>query len=339
MSWLARIGLALAQPRTALAVAGDREHTGRSGSDLLALIAILLAATQLRYLVSAVWLAGAVDPQLGLRAVVHVLTRTLTLDLGALVIGAVVIFAASGRGREPGRAFDLACVAVVPVVCVELGVQTIVSIGNLPLPDTVAWGIELAAISWMAVLVTIAVSLSRSPATHGDAGVELGRRAGWVVATVALSGFAVQGVWIAQHVDAIRPLVPGGTAPEFSLPRVGSSGQLGERVSRRPGRITVVDFWAMYCQPCLRSMPGLDQFARAHPEIDVLTINMDNPRKARALFDRSHYTLQLLADDGDTSDRFGVVTIPHTVVIDGLGTLREIDGGPNALEAAVQAAQ
>src|SRR6184192_1355180 len=38
-SWLARLGLAIVQPRTALAIAADRRNSGRSGSDLLAAIA------------------------------------------------------------------------------------------------------------------------------------------------------------------------------------------------------------------------------------------------------------------------------------------------------------
>ncbi len=102
----------------------------------------------------------------------------------------------------------------------------------------------------------------------------------------------------------------------------------------------MIDFWATWCGPCLRSMPHLDALARAHPEIDVFAINLDDPGEARAIFDRNHYQLRLLADDGDASQRFGVTTIPHTVVIDRSGTLREIHhGGPMDLDAEVRAAQ
>ena len=83
---LTRFGLAIARPRYALAIAADRKYAGRSGSDLIVLILILLAATQLRGLVGSVWLGGAVDAQLGLRAAMHILTRTLTVDLAFLVL-------------------------------------------------------------------------------------------------------------------------------------------------------------------------------------------------------------------------------------------------------------
>ena len=72
--WLTRIGLAIGRPRWALAIAADRRYAGRSGSDLIAMIAVLLVATQLRWLAAAAWLGGAVDVRLGLRAAMRVLT-------------------------------------------------------------------------------------------------------------------------------------------------------------------------------------------------------------------------------------------------------------------------
>src|SRR3569832_2064380 len=59
--FLARLGLAIRQPRWALTVAADRRHAGRSGSDLIAAIAVGVLATQLRGLASAVWLGSAVE--------------------------------------------------------------------------------------------------------------------------------------------------------------------------------------------------------------------------------------------------------------------------------------
>jgi thiol-disulfide isomerase/thioredoxin len=184
-------------------------------------------------------------------------------------------------------------------------------------------------------LVILAIFVERGPAQVVTTVPFAARRAGWIVATVALASFGVQILWVVQNTDLVRPLQTGAAAPAFSLARIGDKGQLGAHVSLTPGRITVVDFWATWCGPCLRSMPHLDQIARKHPEIDVLTINLDDAAEARAIFDRSHYQLQLLADDGETSDRFGVVSIPHTVLIDRKGMLRDLEGGE--LEAQIRA--
>ncbi|MEO8846267.1 MAG: redoxin domain-containing protein [Kofleriaceae bacterium] len=333
----ARLGLAVTNPRAALELAGRRESAGRSGSDLLAAILILLLATQLRWLVQGAWLGFAVNATLGLNALVHVLTRTLTLELGTLVIAAALIFAASGRARELGRSFDLACVTVLPIVFVYLLAQTIIGIGDLPMPAALSSTVEVVSFGWAAGMVTLAVGTVRG-APAAIAIDRSARRAGWAIATIAFAGIAVQGLWVAEHADLVRPLQAGVAAPAFELPAIGAGGRLGPRVARTPGRVTIVDFWATWCGPCLHSMPHLDQIARQHPEIDVLTINLDDAAEARAIFDRAHYILALLADDGEVSERFGVVTIPHTVVIDRGGTLRRV-GGNGDLEAEIKAAE
>lgn len=332
-----RLGLAVTNPRAALALAGDRETAGRSGSDLLAAILILLLATQLRWLVQAAWLGFGINGTLGWHAFVHVLTRTLTVELGSLVIAAAIIYVASGAKRELGRSFDFASVTVLPVVLVYLLAQTIIGIGDLPMPVALSRIVLIVSLLWTLALVILAVIDVRRavPVVSID---RKARRAGWAIATIALAGIAVQGLWVAHHPELVRPLEAGIAAPAFELPAIGAGGQLGPRVARKPGRVTIVDFWATWCQPCLHSMPHLDQVARQHPEIDVLTINLDDPAEARAIFDRAHYMLALLADDGEVSERFGVVTIPHTVVIDRDGTLRRV-GGAGDLEAEIKAAE
>ena len=96
----ARLGLAIVHPRWALTVAVDRAYAGRSGSDLIAAIVLLLAATQLRGLATAVWLGSSIDLGLGMRAAIRVLTGTLTVDLGLLVLGALVVFGPAVLARK-----------------------------------------------------------------------------------------------------------------------------------------------------------------------------------------------------------------------------------------------
>ena len=93
------------------------------------------------------------------------------------------------------------------------------------------------------------------------------------------------------------------------------------------GKIVVLVFWATWCGPCLKAMPKLEAFARRHPEIAVLAINLDDAVQARAIFSERGYTLTLLAGDQKTSDRYGVTSIPHTVLIDRAGTVRRVFRG------------
>ncbi|HUJ60772.1 MAG TPA: TlpA disulfide reductase family protein [Kofleriaceae bacterium] len=336
MTLVGRLGLAIAQPRAALALAGDRRHAGRAGSDLLAAIVILVIATQLRALVEAAWVGWAVDAGIGARLLVHVLARTLTVDLGFLVIGAAVIWAGSGPRRELGRAFDLACVAALPLVLVDLALGVVARATGLVPPIELMWAIIAVQYAWTGALLALAIAELRraSGAVPGP-----GRAAGLAVIAVAGLGLALQVTWLSRHGDLVRPMTSGSRAPAFALPAVGPHGALGPRVAIAPGKITVLDFWATWCGPCLQALPRLDAFTRRHPDVAVIAVNVDDAGKARALFDARGYAMTLVADDGDTSERYGVMSYPHTVVIDRQEMVARVGGSALDLEAAVAGLQ
>ena len=279
-----------------------------------------MLAIQLRALTQAIWLVWAVDTGVGVRALVRVIDP-LTVPLAVLVVSAAAIFAAAGPRRELGRSFDLACVAALPIVIVEL-VASLVALAGIPVPELVA---SLVAYGWTGVLVALAIVGARR-----GAAVALPRHAriaGLAFVALAAGTFAVGAVWIVRHAEAVRPMTPGDPAPALSLAQIGPKGALGPKVTLAPGKITVIDFWATWCNPCLRAMPHLDAFARRHPDVTVLAVVLDDPADARALFDERGYALTLLADDGATSQRYSVTTIPHTVVIDRDGNVRKVSRG------------
>lgn len=338
--WLARIGLASVDPRRALAIAADRRHAGRSGSDLIAAIAVLLVATQLRWLAAAIWLGAAVSPGLGVRAAMHVASDALAVDLGLLLVGALAVFALAGPRRNLGRAFDLACVAALPLVVVNLVATVVVGVAGIAVPSEVSWLLAGVSFAWMGALIALAIrparSLAPAPAPPAEA-LRPARRAGVGIAVIAAIGVAIQAVWIAGNLDRVKPMVGGEAAPAIALPRIGAGGALGEPVTLAAshGRIAVLDFWATWCKPCLAAMPKLDQLARAHPEVDVIAINLDDPAAARALFDQRGYAMTLVADDGHTAERYGVSAIPHTVIVDRRGVVRQVLRGARADLAAI----
>jgi thiol-disulfide isomerase/thioredoxin len=161
-----------------------------------------------------------------------------------------------------------------------------------------------------------------------------------VLAAVAAIGVAIPAIAIVRAPDTVRPMTSGDPAPAFALPRVGSGGELGAplALSSTAGKVTVLDFWATWCGPCRAWLPRLDALARAHPELAVITINTDDPVAARALFDRHHYALPLVEDDGVTAARYRVSSYPHTVLIDRTGTVRGVyEGAGPSVEAAIEA--
>jgi len=187
------------------------------------------------------------------------------------------------------------------------------------------------------VLVGLAILEGMRPSAGAGRGAPV---AGWALLAVAALGLAFQGLWIAGHVDELRPMTSGQPAPAFALPAIGPGGKLGPKVTLPRGKITVIDFWATWCNPCVKAMPHVDAFARAHPDVTVIAVAMDEPEDARAFFDEKHFTPTLVLDDHDTSSRFGVTMIPHTVIVDREGNVRQVaSGGGLDLEAELRRLQ
>ncbi len=340
---LARIGLALVRPRWALAVAADRRVAGRSGTDLIALIAIVVLTTQLRQLVGAIWMGAAIDAGHGLSAVSRILTDALVMDLSFLVLGALALWLGAGARRNLGRAFDLACVAAIPLFVVDLGVLVTVRALDTQLPAVMSRIADGAAWAWSGALFALAWRPARlaPPATPPPprAVVLPARRAGVGVIAAAVLGVALHVAWLAQHLELIRPIEDGMPAPAFTLPAIGPAGEPGPAFTLGRGRVTVLDFWATWCGPCIKAMPKLEALAAEHPDVDVIAINLDDPAAARALFDQRGWTkIRMLADDGVVSRRYNVGAIPHSVVIDRGGIVRHVMRGESAgVPAAVRA--
>ena len=163
------------------------------------------------------------------------------------------------------------------------------------------------------------------------------RRPRWLVVALVAVCLALNVGWIASHLDWLRPLAPGQPAPDFALARLDAGAATQPRVtlSELRGRVVVVEFWATWCGPCLEALPHLDAATRRWGDrVAVLAVNVDDSAKARALFAAEHYAPVLLADDGDTADRWGVQTLPHTVVIDAAVVVRAV-GAPGAAIRAV----
>lgn len=341
-SFVSRIGLAVVRPRWALAIAGGRRHPGRSGSDLLKMLMLVLVATQLRGLVGALWIVAVVDGTLGVQAAVRVMTGSLTITLASLVIAALVLYAAGGKRRDLGRSFDLACVAALPLLFVDLVATTAIRTVDLELPVIASFALRAISFAWTGALLVLASRTARTgtePPTAPEL-VATGRKAGWGVMAVVAIGLVLAGIWAVRNLDVMRPVTANSPAPALALPRIADAkGTLGPKhaLSDSLGRIVVIDFWATWCKPCLAQMPALEGLARQQ-DVDVIAINLDDPGHAFSMFDTAGFRdLILVADDGEVSVRYGVSSIPHTVIVDQSGMVRGVYRGGHDVAASVDA--
>ena len=97
------------------------------------------------------------------------------------------------------------------------------------------------------------------------------------------------------------------------------------------GKIVVINFWGMWCGPCVFEMPEYQKFHeryRGDPEVVVLTINNDpNADDLRAWMKGKAYTFRNLLDDGYVDRDANINAFPTTWFIGRDGLLHFVKEG------------
>ncbi|MFM8856419.1 MAG: TlpA family protein disulfide reductase [Actinomycetota bacterium] len=114
----------------------------------------------------------------------------------------------------------------------------------------------------------------------------------------------------------------GPEAPaEVALETVsGSSTSITDQLGDRP---MLVSMWAVWCQPCRRELPELQNISRSNSGVDVLAVNVgDDPQRITEYLDDMSLELPVAIDPvGDLLTALDVGTVPATVLFDRDGTI------------------
>lgn len=112
------------------------------------------------------------------------------------------------------------------------------------------------------------------------------------------------------------------TAPNFNLQDLhGVTHQLTDY----QGKVVIVNFWAVWCRPCIKEMPSLQNASNQlqKHDVHVIAINIgDQADKIRTfLKDRSLSILILLDQQSKVTASWEVLAMPTTYIVDPTGKI------------------
>jgi thiol-disulfide isomerase/thioredoxin len=95
------------------------------------------------------------------------------------------------------------------------------------------------------------------------------------------------------------------------------------RMAEQRGKKVVLSFWASWCAPCRRELPALSLWAKEHPEIVILAVNVDRGAKDAEKFMASvNFDLPVAFDpDSMHLGQYGVTSMPTMYLFDRKGEL------------------
>jgi thiol-disulfide isomerase/thioredoxin len=145
---------------------------------------------------------------------------------------------------------------------------------------------------------------------------------------------------------AAKPLKIGDPVPPIDI----ATFHVGEPVTEIvPGKVHVIEFWATWCAPCIRSMPHVTALQKKHgDDLIIIGVSRESSEKVETMLNRNNGGVAFresigyrLASDPDQSmyaqwfKAAGQRGIPSAFVVDKKGILRWI-GHPTNMDGIIE---
>ncbi len=111
----------------------------------------------------------------------------------------------------------------------------------------------------------------------------------------------------------------------FAAPFASSEEDLSALLTPHKGRVVLIDFWASWCVPCLRSFPWMNELTDdlAPQGLTIVAINVDSDRAAADRFLAKHPARFSIVFDpqGEYAAALDVDVMPSSFLVDRTGQI------------------
>lgn len=119
----------------------------------------------------------------------------------------------------------------------------------------------------------------------------------------------------------------GDSAPTFSIDSLNGQG----KVALATGKVTVVDFWATWCEPCKKSFPKYQELYVKYKAsgLEIAAVSVDDEKGSIPAFAKSHGAKFPVGwDNGKKiADQYKPENMPTAYVIDKNGVVKFVHKG------------
>ena len=127
-----------------------------------------------------------------------------------------------------------------------------------------------------------------------------------------------------------RPVEIGLSAPSFALKNLAGAVIKNDSFKGKP---IIINFWATWCQPCMKEIPTLKELDEKD-EIDIVGIALDEggPGPVKRFVKTNDIKYTVLLGNQEIFQRFNGMAIPYTLVLDSSHKIVNIHRGIAGVE-------
>ena len=137
--------------------------------------------------------------------------------------------------------------------------------------------------------------------------------------------------------NAWHTLRVGEAVPELNFSLL--DGTPGPTRADLQGKVTVLDFWATWCVPCIEAFPRLEKLASRFEKegVEFYSITYEPPSMARPFLAKKGFDVRACTDDDFTTFKaFRAWGIPTVYIIDRKGTIASVVHPEDLDESVIQ---